>query len=216
MRLIILVSLLISGCSSAAIEKSRESCFGRPDLQAVKSARLQQLEAEDQADRSHTPIDWSVVTPRDIRRRIEVGEIFALGCFAAAADYAAAAMVYQHGDTPDHAYQAFIWSKRAVELGDSKQKWLVSAAIDRYLVRIGQMQLFATQFSRAFDENCLCLDPVEPTFPDKLRLEYASKTLEQALLFVVEQNKNDPTCKDVGACKRDRKRSPKGTVPGLW
>jgi hypothetical protein len=209
--------LFSCACAHAKMASaSPESCFGRLDLQAVKSKRLQEIVAEDQADRSHTPIDWSIVTPRDINRRIEVAEAFALGCIASAADYASAAMVYQHGDTADHAYQAFIWSKRAVDLGDATQKWLVAAALDRYLVRLGHKQLFATQLSRAFDEECLCLDPVEASFPQTMRSEYLNKTVAQVLLFVQEENKGKPSCNEVRFCKRDRKPSPRGTVPGFW
>ena len=56
----------------------------------------------------------------DLIRRKRVGEIFGEGCFKTAKDYSAASLIFQHGDTPDHYYQA-LWANRAVELGDISQ-----------------------------------------------------------------------------------------------
>lgn len=81
---------------------------------------------------------------RDLKRRKRVGEIFAEGCLKTADDFAAAAMIFQHGTSPDHFYQTFVWSKRGVDLGDDKQKKLVALAVDRYLVNIGHKQLFVS------------------------------------------------------------------------
>ena len=57
--------------------------------------------------------------------------------FKLAHDYSAAALVNQHGDVPDHFFQTFIWSKRAVELGDLTQKHTTALGLNRHLVNIG-------------------------------------------------------------------------------
>lgn len=173
------------------------------------------LAAEDQTDRQGE-IDWKTVTPRDIQRRIEVAGLFARGCLATAADYGAAATVFQHGDTADHAYQAFVWSKRGVDLGDEKQKWWMAAAADRYLVRIGQKQLFATQFSKNDSDPCWCMEPVEESFSDSKRAEFTKKTLAKSLEFLKDLNKNAPSCAATRSCTAPRKPSPMGTLPGFW
>ncbi len=92
------------------------------------------------------------VQKRDETRRKRVGEIFGEGCFSTSEDYAAAALVYQHGDTPDHFFQTYIWSKRAV-------------------VNTGHKQLFGSQAMRPgpTESTCWCLDQIEKTFPDKRR-----------------------------------------------
>ena len=74
-------------------------------------------------------------------------EILGEGCFKSAEDYAAASLIYQHGDSPDHFFQAFIWALRAVQLGDFQQKSLVAMTVDRYLISSGKKQLFGTQAS---------------------------------------------------------------------
>lgn len=194
------------------------SCVGHPGIQEEMSRRLQQIAAEDQADRAGRPevIDWSVVTPRDIKRRIEVGEIFGRGCFSTAADYAAGAIIYQHGDTADHAFQAFIWSKRGLDLGDQSQKWWVSASLDRYLMRIGHKQLFATQYSKPVGEQCWCLEPVEGSFSEEVRVSYTGKTLNQAFEGLKGLNQDREECAATNICREPKKDSPQGTVPGFW
>ena len=217
---ILLISLLLfaSGCATAAANHSPQSCLTNPALQKHESERLQTLAKEDQADRQGdiNNLDWNKIIPRDIQRRIDVAEIFARGCLVSAADYGAAATVYQHGDTADHAYQTFLWSKRGVDLGDSTQKWWMAAGLDRYLVRIGQKQIFATQFSKPYPDPCWCLEQVEETFSDSRRIEFAKKNLSQALDYVKELNKNVPACGRASSCANPLKPSPAGTVPGFW
>ena len=95
-----------------------ETCEFSPKLQSEKSAELIKIAKEDQADRSgpYDSVDWNVVNPRDMRRRVQVAGIFAEGCFKVASDYASAAMVFQHGTTAGHYYQAFLWANEAVKL----------------------------------------------------------------------------------------------------
>ncbi|MFL5814556.1 MAG: hypothetical protein ACJ763_13350 [Bdellovibrionia bacterium] len=209
--------LIIAARPGAAIGSS--NCVEDPSLQAEKSAELQKLASEDQEDRKGPvdSIDWKKVSPRDLQRRTQVAEIFAAGCFKDAKDYAAAALVYQHGDTADHAYQTFIWSKRAVQLGDGSRKWLMAAGLDRYLVRIGQKQLFGTQVRKDNGSPCWCLEPTEESFPDQLRVEYIKNTLsENWLMMSAFFNADKPSCKQTQFCHRDLKPSPAGTVPGFW
>lgn len=194
------------------------SCVDQPVFQTSASAELQKIELEDQADRKGQmdQIDWKKVTPRDLQRRIRVAELFAAGCFKDAKDFANAALVYQHGDTADHAFQAFVWAKRAIQLGDSSQKSLMAVALDRYLVRSGQKELFASQASKGPGESCWCLEPVEESFPEKLRVEYAKRSLSDELAWVKSLNEKQPECAQAQYCKHDLKPSPAGTVPGFW
>lgn len=92
----------------------------------------------------------------------------------------------------------------------------MAAGIDRYLVRIGSKQLFATQASILPNEKCWCLDPVEDTFPELRRIEFAKRGLKDSLQWVKELNKDKPGCKMSSVCNIARKTSPQGTVPGFW
>lgn len=194
-----------------------QSCMEDKPRQELRSKELQEIVAADQSERtdwnSKTPEERDLVTARDTKRRERVGQIFGEGCFAKAEDYAAAALVFQHGNTPDHFFQTFIWAKRAVELGDVKQKELQAWGLDRYLVNIGHKQLFASQFIKMNSEPCWHLDDYETTFPDKLRKQYTGKTLADAIARLKEMNVGQK-CDVVVSTKL--KPTPRGTIPGFW
>ena len=153
---------------------------------------------------------------KDLQRRKRVAEIFAEGCFAKAEDFSAAAMVYQHGIVPEHFFQAFVWAKRAVELGDKSQKRRMQMAIDRYLVSTGHKQLFGSQAHKAdYDpKTCYCLHQIEPTFTDNERTKDGGRSLERQYDWLKKLNEGK-SCPHV-QCQKPLKPTPKGTIPGYW
>jgi hypothetical protein len=214
----------LAGCAHIAAATQMETCESNLTLQKEKTAELIRIVQEDQADRSgpYGSINWSKVNLRDLSRRIQVATIFAEGCFKIASDYASAAMVFQHGTTPDHFYQTFHWANQAVKLGDESQRWLTGAGLDRYLAKIGHKQLLGTQFSK--DPNELsrgsdgkwCLQPVEPTFPETLRIEYIKRNLKDNIAHVLKEIGSNQSPEEIKDCNPALKSSPKGTVPGFW
>lgn len=224
---VIWISLIfsLSGCASvtrsSADLPAYRPCLQDPSRQAARSAELQQIVAADQGERKDflhmTSDELMAMAKRDGERRQRVGQIFGEGCLKSAADYAAAALVYQHGDVPDHYMQTFLWAKRAVDLGDESQKSLMALGVDRYLVNVGRRQLFASQANRA-DTNdpksCYCLQQVEHSFPDSLRKKYADRTLKDALVWLKTLNEGK-SCAN-SECAESLAPSPKGSVPGFW
>jgi hypothetical protein len=194
-----------------------------PAVQNNRSIELQKISREDQADR-----EWQMkgiqptlgmledMAKHDLERRKRVGEILGEGCFKSADDYAAAYIVYQHGNTPDQYYQAFLWSKKALELGKSHMKSDVAMAVDRYLVSIGHKELFGTQASQATLGGCWCIQPVEDSFPASIRSEYRGGPVADytglAYLTTLNKGKSCP----VNYCPTNLLPSPKGTLPGFW
>jgi hypothetical protein len=199
------------------------SCHQDSGRQLARSEELQRIVGADQADRKDQDRFFrdakfrNRVLLRDLERRKRVGEIFGEGCFKEARDFAASALVYQHGDIPEHFFQAFIWSKRAIDLGADSQKELMGKALDRYLVNIGQRQLIATQATKAMGAKCWCLEQVEATFPDERRLANGHRSLSQALDWISELNKDEPSCSEPKPCEdKALKPTPSGFVPGFW
>jgi len=181
--------------------------------QTARSRELQEIYAADQADRKPpSPPDFQ---ERDRKRRARVGEIFGEGCLTSPADYLAAAIVFQHGDRPDHFFQTFIFSMRGAQAGDTKQKRNMALGIDRYLVNTNHRQLFASQAFKQNSEPCFCMEPIETTFPDSLRREYMGVGIKDQLAWVDSLNKGT-TCGAPKECDHKLAPSPKGTVPGLW
>lgn len=181
--------------------------------QEARSKELQEIYAADQADR-HPPYPPDI-SFRDRARRIRVGQIFGEGCINTPKDYNAAAIVFQHGDRPDHFFQTFIFSKRAVELGDVMQKRNMALGIDRYLVNTNHRQLFASQAHKAYNEPCFCLEPVEVSFPESVRKEFMGATLKEQFAWVDTLNK-EAACAPAKECSHPLLPTPKGTVPGFW
>jgi hypothetical protein len=194
-------------------QQSSSSCDS--PVYEERSKELQKIVKADQDDRQTMTIPPEVVL-RDTTRRMRVGEIFGEGCMKSAADFSAAALIYQHGSVPEHFFQTFLWSKRAVELGDTSQKRMMGLGLDRYLVNIGKKQLFASQATKPNGTNtCWCLQPVEKSFPDDKRIEYTNRSLSDAFKWVNDLNKNT-ACPAATECNSPLKSSPAGSVPGFW
>lgn len=218
--LFLLFTLVLLGCAATPTRAMAPyiSCQEDSARLQARSRELQEIEIADQADRVNfqtmNPEQMMEMSRWDEVRRKRVGEIFGEGCFSKAQDFSAAAMVFQHGNIPEHFFQTFLWAKRAVELGDAKRKRLMALGIDRYLVNIGHKQLFGSQANKSHSEICYCMQQVEKSFPDTLRKDYAEKTLTESYEFIKELNQGK-SCPN-SECKEVLKPSPKGTVPGFW
>jgi hypothetical protein len=154
------------------------------------NAELSRLYDDDQADRQAAfgTIDWSVVVPRDRARRKRVDEIVAAGGARAAADYYHAAMVYQHGDTPDEIQRAHDLAVKAVELDPSHDaaKWLAAAAEDRKLMYENKPQKWGTQFRHV--DGGYVLWKVDPSITDEQRDAWNVPPLADAEARVAQLN----------------------------
>lgn len=194
-------------------------CIEQADKQTARSQELKELVDADQTERVDfefkTEEERATLFNNDLVRRKRVGEILGEGCFKTAEDYAAASLIYQHGDSSDHYFQAFIWALRAVQLGYTQQKPLVAMTIDRYLISLGKKQLFGSQaYASDLTGWCYCLEKVELSFPDSFRKEYSGHSLEERYAWLTSINQGK-ACSDI-ECPVPRKPSPRGTVPGFW
>lgn len=221
---VVLGTVLTYICFGVSAQKIRsvinyEACPYQPALQIQRSKELQSLAETDQKVRLEfeklSQEERFQMMKDDLLRRRRVGEIMGEGCLKTAADFAAAALIYQHGDVPEHYFQSFVWANRAVQLGDQTQAHLAAAAIDRYLVSIGKKQLFASQGGAGLKPGaCFCLQQTERSFPDARRKSYSGHSLQKGyeMLAIVNKGKKCPNVE----CSAPLKPSPKGTVPGFW
>jgi hypothetical protein len=222
LKLFILVALSFFNSTISYAEGTTESaltCLESPETELARSKELASIAQSDQDERENwenlTNDEMLKITKNDLVRRKRVAEIFAEGCFKTANDYASASLVFQHGDTQDHYFQAFLWALRAVGLGDESQKHLVALTIDRYLVSIGKKQLFGSQ---AYQSNaqgeCFCLQPVESSFPESMRQDYLGFSLQDQFdrLAFINEGKNCPNTE----CTTPLTPSPQGSVIGFW
>ena len=130
---------------------------------AGSDAELLAMYQADQADRQGANIDWAVVTARDKARQVRVQAMADAARLVSAADFYHAAMVFQHGSTPEFHLQAHQWALRATALDPhmDEARWLACASEDRYLWGIGKPQIWGTQFTKPFSTKVWTMEPFE-------------------------------------------------------
>jgi hypothetical protein len=147
------------------------------------NAELVRLYEEDQADRrgGFESIDWSKVSVRDAEREKRVEEILAAGGAKVSDDYYHAAMIYQHGTTPEQAARAHELALKAVELDakNERAKWLAAASEDRRLMYEKRPQKYGTQYTKK--DGTWVLWDVDPSVTDEERAEWNVPPLAEAI-----------------------------------
>lgn len=122
------------------------------------------------------------ISQRDTERRKRTQELLNYGKLRSADDYYHAAMVMQHGDKADEFLLSHILATASLKLGREKSAWLVAASLDRYLMKIGQPQIFGSQFNnpQPTDPSKWTNEPYnEKLVSDSLRRIYYQPTLEE-------------------------------------
>ena len=115
------------------------------------SLELKEMYESDQDDRKDwrtRKTNWAVVGPRDKARLNRVEELYSQRLLRTADDLMNAAMIYQHGDKPEHYRKAMELAQKAGGLGHPEGKKFSALAEDRYLLESGKAQIWGTQFTR--------------------------------------------------------------------
>lgn len=119
----------------------------------TSNAEMTAIFAADQAARANpAAIDWEIVSKADDDRRKRVQELLDSGALDSGDDYYHAAFVFQHGDAPDDYLKAHALAIIAAARGKEGAAWIAAATLDRYLQKIGQAQIYGTQYLRKSSE----------------------------------------------------------------
>jgi hypothetical protein len=156
-----------------------------------------ELAALHQADRADhrgghgygTP-EYRAMRERDRHRRCRVAECLAAGVVSTTEDCYFAACIFQHGDTPDDAWQAHTLARDAAQRGYQPARWLAAAAYDRWLMYQGKPQKYGTQY--VADGRRQRLWDVEPATTDAERAQWDVPPLADQLRKAEEATKIDP------------------------
>ena len=145
---------------------------------------LQELYEQDQSDRENfEQLDQEQrlqMFQRDRVRRQRVEELLESKAVLTVEDYFHAAMIFQHGETTEHIWQAYELASKGAELGHPNCRWLTAAAYDRWLMRQGKPQKYGTQYTARNNEPYRLWD-VDPTTTDEERARWNVPPLAEAL-----------------------------------
>lgn len=86
------------------------------------------------------------ITCRGDARRAEIRQLLEEGKITTGEDFSDAALIFQHGQTPEEFLFAHILATEALIRGGS-DKWIVAAMLDRYLQAVNRPQVFGTQYT---------------------------------------------------------------------
>ena len=103
--------------------------------------------ADQDARKEGADIDWSKVGPEDDKRRARTRVLLESGALRSGDDFYHAAFIFQHGGTPADYLLAHTLAIAAVARGRRDATWIAWATLDRYLQRIGQKQIYGTQYN---------------------------------------------------------------------
>lgn len=143
----------------------------------------------DRADRSAAIEDAEALRRRDEMRRNVVLIALSRRLVRTADDYLHAALVMQHGDTPEDFALARDLARKAVELRPwlAEARYLYAAATDRHLHAMGKPQIFGTQYQHV--NGRWTLEPFAPTaITDAERTRWRAHSVEERLRFIERLN----------------------------
>jgi hypothetical protein len=113
------------------------------------NAQMAEIYEADQAQRQSLQTFQAQATEiekDDAVRREQVRALLNEGALQAGEDFRLAAMVFQHGSQPRDFLFAHTLALIALAKGDRSASWIAAASLDRYLLAIGQPQIFGNQF----------------------------------------------------------------------
>jgi hypothetical protein len=138
----VMLSLLILVLSLGSIGLSAQIA---PPAKAAVS-RVHQLEIEDQSENPGN-ISAAEYYRHGDARRSEVRRLLGEGKITSGEDFSDAALIFQHGQTPDDFLLAHVLAVEGLIRGGSADKWIAAATLDRYLQAVNRSQVFGTQYA---------------------------------------------------------------------
>lgn len=124
-------------------------------------------------------VDWAAINGRALARRERLRTLLGQDQLRTAREYYHAAMMMQSGDEPDDFLTAHDLAVAAIGKGDARAARVAAESLDRFLMRTGRLQRYATQIEMV-NRNPPRIYPFDPAIPDFLRVQYGAPTLAAA------------------------------------
>jgi len=179
--------ILILGFISCRTTKETTTTIVEKPL--TDNLELAEIYKNDQGDRQTANIDWSVVSKNDSLRQVRIYQLLDSNKVQTSRDYHNAAMIFQHGGDSTAYGMAVKLMRKSIELDSTVNKWLLAAAIDRYLLSKNEPQIYGTQYHK-YGDSPWELGEIDTTkITDAERIEYGVETLAQQREKVKRMNK---------------------------
>lgn len=112
----------------------------------------------------------------DAKRRERVRELLAAGAVRTGKDHHRAAYIFQHGGTAPDYLLAHALAGAAMAKGHAESGWIAAATLDRYLQKIGQPQVYGTQYTQPPGGEATMEPYDRALIPDALRVAVGVRT----------------------------------------
>lgn len=129
-------------------------CLATPAVaqQVTDNEEMARLYEADQAVRANipqnvTPAYFEKLIADDKARRGRTADLLKDGALKTGLDFERAAFIFQHGDAAQDYLLAHSLAMIAVTKGNQHARWIAAATLDRYLLTIGQSQIYGTQYN---------------------------------------------------------------------
>ncbi|MFT5338157.1 MAG: tetratricopeptide (TPR) repeat protein [Sphingobacteriales bacterium] len=150
------------------------------DKGILDNAELIEIYKNDQDDRKTDKIDWKLVSQNDRDREARIYQLLDSGKVRTSKDYHNAAMIFQHGQDSTAYGMAVELMRKSIDLDSTARKWLLAAAIDRYLLSKDEPQIYGTQYQRFGKDEPWQMGNMDTTqITDAERIAYGVETLAQ-------------------------------------
>ena len=170
-RVLIVLTLASLGPAIARAQEPTDST----NRELASLVQADQLEARTLVKAGGREQDLRAWVSAGAPRREMVRRLIRAGGLVTAKDYVNGALLLQHGDTPEDFLLAHVLATIAGFKGSGTGRWLSAAALDRYLLNVGQPQVFGIQAMRDFTKmatDCHSMTPNLAIITDQIRKEY--------------------------------------------
>jgi len=153
---------------------------------------LTKLYENDQNSRKVKQIDWKNLVKQDSIRRVKVLKLIKENQLSTSNDFFHAAMIFQHGNDSTSYKLAWKYSRKASKIDTSNKsaRWLSAASYDRYLLSIGEPQIYGTQFL-VLKKKYYLRDFDTTKVLDTERIYYGTRTLKEIEKYLESRNGED-------------------------
>jgi hypothetical protein len=189
MKKIYLLILILTNVSCSQKSGKPKTDFDNSITNNIELTKIYEL---DQSDRQTDKIDGRTIYKRDSIRQVRVYQLLDSNKVRTSQDYHNAAMIFQHGRDSVAYGKAVELIKKSIELDSTSSKWLLAAAIDRYLLSKNEPQIYGTQYQKKEIDSPWKLGEIDTTkITDKQRIEFGVETLAEQKEKVKKLNREN-------------------------